>query len=720
MKRHPKPSWFLAISLATIVIIFVGTALVLWIPLSPPEKESLFKTLKNNFGYIFIALLLLFSIAAFVFDAIIHLYLIPLRRLVEETSLIGTSNVTHRIAIEGSEDINRLVSAINKVAKQVEQSKVKVAQQIASARAETEREKDILAAIVAEMPDGVIICNVEGNILLYNKRASALLTPKISDDEVNGSVIPFLGLGRSIYKVIDRNQLDHALEELQNKLIAQAPSVAVGFVVVNTADQLLRLEMVPILDQDDQFSGYILMLSDITQKIDTNLSIDVILESLSKGIRGPLANIRTTIETILKYPDMAPEKLDRFRKIIHDESVLISAVMDKTALDYTGKLHSHWPLARISAEEFLAKITEKAKSGLGLDINTVHYDKKIYVNIDTYSFVLSVLFVLKQIQHIASCSSLACKLYSKSQYVNLDFKWQGSAVKIEQFRQWDHLPMVVGHESLPFTLRSVLGHHHADMWPYARREEPGEAHFRFFLPQSREERAFPRRDIAVLPQSRPEFYDFDLFSFSSLASEQDEWLLTDLSYTVFDTETTGLNPRGGDEIVSIGAVRIVNGRLLQDEQFDQLVYPGRTIPASSTRIHGINPEMVKGKPTIDKVLPVFHQFAEHTILVAHNAAFDMSMLQMKESASGVQFLNPVLDTLLLSAAVHPNQENHNLETIAGLLGVDIMNRHTAMGDAIATARIFLKLMPILHANGIFTLKDAIQASKQTYLSRIKY
>ncbi len=176
----------------------------------------------------------------------------------------------------------------------------------------------------------------------------------------------------------------------------------------------------------------------------------------------------------------------------------------------------------------------------------------------------------------------------------------------------------------------------------------------------------------------------------------------------------------GDEIISIGALRIVNGRLLREEFFDQLIDPRRPLPPESTAIHGITPDMLEGRPPVASVLPLFHRFAEDTILLAHNAAFDMRMLQVKESETGVRFINPVLDTLLLSAVVHPAQDEHNLEAIARRIGIGVVGRHTALGDAIVTGEMFLKLIPLLAEKGIRTLKEARLASEKTYYARLKY
>ena len=130
--------------------------------------------------------------------------------------------------------------------------------------------------------------------------------------------------------------------------------------------------------------------------------------------------------------------------------------------------------------------------------------------------------------------------------------------------------------------------------------------------------------------------------------------------------------------------------------------------------------MVVGQPRIDEVFPAFHQFAQDTVLVAHNAAFDMKFLQAPARRTGLRLQQPVLDTLLLSAVVHPHQESHRLEAIAERFGITVLGRHTALGDALVTAEVLLKLIPLLRDMGIVTLGQARAAAQQSYYARLKY
>jgi DNA polymerase-3 subunit epsilon len=224
-----------------------------------------------------------------------------------------------------------------------------------------------------------------------------------------------------------------------------------------------------------------------------------------------------------------------------------------------------------------------------------------------------------------------------------------------------------------------------------------------------------RLDIA----SRPEFYDFGLFERHAGSQPDDDRDLGELSYTVFDTETTGLDPEHGDRLISIGAVRIVNGRLLHNDTYERLVDPQRAVPASSTAVHGLTTAMVRGQPTIDTVLPTFDRFSSDTVLVGHNAGFDMQFLALERARAGLPATHPVvLDTLLLDAAVHPDHDDHSLEAIASRLGVDVLGRHTALGDALVTGEVFIRLVALLRARGVRTLGEAVAASRATLHARL--
>ena len=220
----------------------------------------------------------------------------------------------------------------------------------------------------------------------------------------------------------------------------------------------------------------------------------------------------------------------------------------------------------------------------------------------------------------------------------------------------------------------------------------------------------PGRPAEAGPPALPACYDFDLGPPPDAARAEQP--LARLGYAVFDTETTGLAPSAGDEIVAIAAVRIVNGRLLHHEHFHSLVNPHRPIPPASQRFHGISDAMVADQPDLAVVLPRFRDFVADDVLVAHNAAFDLAFLRRKEAATGVRLDNPVLDVLLLSSWLHPQLPDQTLEGTARRLGVTVTARHTALGDALVTAHIFLRLLPLLAARGVTTLGQALAVSEQ--------
>ncbi|HLR35760.1 MAG TPA: PolC-type DNA polymerase III [Tissierellales bacterium] len=174
------------------------------------------------------------------------------------------------------------------------------------------------------------------------------------------------------------------------------------------------------------------------------------------------------------------------------------------------------------------------------------------------------------------------------------------------------------------------------------------------------------------------------------------------SYVVFDIETTGLSPKN-DRITEIGAVKIEDGKIV--DRYNQLVNPGVPIPEKIVELTGISDELVKNEPKVNEILPEFYEFIKDTILVAHNASFDIGFIRENFFKIGINITNPVLDTLGLTRALFPQLKSYKLDRVAKYLNVELKDHHRAVNDAEATANIFLKCLDALSDKGIKTLDD---------------
>lgn len=165
---------------------------------------------------------------------------------------------------------------------------------------------------------------------------------------------------------------------------------------------------------------------------------------------------------------------------------------------------------------------------------------------------------------------------------------------------------------------------------------------------------------------------------------------SDPIFTIFDTETTGLSPLSGDRVIEIAAIKIQGIDLL--DEFESFVNPGRNIPYESQRIHHISEDMVKDAPKIDEVLPKFLDFTEGSILIAHNASFDLAFINHEIARVGL--LHPPLEaicTVNLARKIIPQLSSHSLDSLINYLNIKCERRHRALDDVKATAKAFLTM-----------------------------
>ena len=192
----------------------------------------------------------------------------------------------------------------------------------------------------------------------------------------------------------------------------------------------------------------------------------------------------------------------------------------------------------------------------------------------------------------------------------------------------------------------------------------------------------------------------------------DDTHLTELPATVMDTETTGLNP-AKDRVISIGGVRVYGGRVYRRFGFDRLVRPGVPIPGRSTAIHGINDAMVADADSFASVYHEFAQLSRDTVLIGHNIAFDVAMLRRECAMAKLPWREPkVLDTLLLADALKLGLPGLSLEILADYFSVNIRGRHTALGDSLVTAEIYVRMLPLVLEAGVSTLGEAVTFSNR--------
>jgi len=196
-----------------------------------------------------------------------------------------------------------------------------------------------------------------------------------------------------------------------------------------------------------------------------------------------------------------------------------------------------------------------------------------------------------------------------------------------------------------------------------------------------------------------------------MATARNSAPLIALDAVVMDTETTGLDPAKA-RVIEIGAVRIVAGRIDEKASLRLLVRPDIAIPPVATAIHGIDDARVAAAPSFAEVWPQFQEFVGGRAIIGHSIGFDLAVLRRECERAGIEFHRPrTLDTRLLAQVAEPALAGYALESLSAWLGVEIEGRHSALGDAITTARIFRALVPKLRDGNIRTFAEARAACR---------
>lgn len=615
-------------------------------------------------------------------------------RLAGEVRLIADARGAARIDPAAYRFLGSLPQAIMELADQFLRARSVVDDAVAAATARAEEQKGRLEALLRDLSEGVIVCNLNHEILLYNHMAVRIL----------GGAAEF-GLGRTLFSFITREPVLHMLEWLTDQPDRGRPGApgSSGAFVCASADAraLLQGRMSLIVDDRNTVAGYVLTLADATQQIAALGKRDTLLRAAIEGVRGPIANLRAAAETLAAHPEMPADQRRAFESIIVNESAQLSESLAALAQEQRGLVGDSSMMGDLHSLDLFNCVIRRVRDSDGTRVTMTGLPQWMYG--DSYALMVTFAHLIGRIRRHAGVAAFDIEARPGERGCYVDIVWPGEPLPSALLSTWTETPLDGNLGGL--SLRDVLERHHSDLW--SQPDQAGYARLRVPLPRAA--RVGVERRADPLPP-RPEFYDFDLLHRAEASPELGLRPLRSLTFVVFDTETTGLSPVN-DMIVSLAGVRIVNSRILTGETFNRLVNPGRPIPKASTLIHRISNDMVRDRPPIAVVLPQFKAFVGEAVLVAHNIAFDLSFLKAQEESSGVRFDNPVLDTMLLSATLYEHTDDHTLDGLARRFGIEMRDRHTALGDSVVAAAALVAMFDGLERRGIRTLRDAVQASR---------
>jgi len=630
----------------------------------------------------------------FLLFIILHaLVLGPLEVLDREIRIIARVDPGHAIDLPGGHLLGELPTAVSDLGEALMRARREASEAASAASGDIESSKVHLETILMTMREGVIVCDERARIMFYNPAARAVFHENAS-----------LGLGRSLYLLCPSAPIESALALLRQRRTRHPEGHDtendVSFMSSTLEGALIncRIHLLPIVPGVSW--SFLFTCEDLSREAEARERRGHLLRATITGMRGPLTSLGLSVESLELLPNLdAANRAALERTIVHEARSLIGQ-FDVLAREVQGLESPRYLVNDVFAEDLAACVARRLAER---KIRLTMIGSPLWVKADIHALLVLLEFFAVKLHEHRGVDVLELETLLGDRHVYFNYYWEGAEVPEAEIGKW---MTCMPEPSATHTVAEVLERIGSEVWSKPH-QTPGFAVLCFPVPSSASQWQPP---APFLP-ARPVYTDVIADEDAAETARLKDRALDSLSFVVFDTETTGLAPLGGDEIISLAGVKIVNMAIIVGETFDRLVDPRRSIPQPSIRFHGITDEMVRGRPHIEETLGAFHAFVGDSVLVGHNAAFDMRFLRVKEGRSGVRLRGPVLDTLGLSRFLHDHTPEHSLDAVAKRLGVEVKDRHTALGDSLITAQVFIKLLYLLKVQGITTLGQALEVSR---------
>lgn len=385
-----------------------------------------------------------------------------------------------------------------------------------------------LAAFISKLPEAIIICDTKGIVMLHDDQAVGLLNENFNHASPGRNL-----KNKSITQFIDKQLIEHSLDELNEQLKENLGNPSSGF-LLQRSGKVLEVLIVPILGDLDEFQGFVTIIKDITKQTRAERKIESFLKTLSKNARSPMASIRAAIEAMRAFPGMELKKQMQFKEIIYNEAIVLSDLLDRAQEEYTSLTRIQKALKPVRVIEFIK--TFKRRYGdtfeLRLDKKDSEKAEAPFIMADMYRLMTAVCHVLSNLNAHTGESAFFVSWMKDQKIIQIDISWAGKPVGPRTVKEWEQEHVDYHQEGVRFTLLDILNQHQiVVLTDRYDGKNSNRAYLRLFIPEADQELSGKIESDPIIPESRVEFDDIEQFAVNDYSRDLDNRLLTELSYT---------------------------------------------------------------------------------------------------------------------------------------------------------------------------------------------
>ena len=478
--------WRVAIGVVIIGIIclvwLLATGGLIWSTLDETGREAVTATLGPRLTLLFLMWAISLIAVGVALRWLVTYFMTAPARLAEEAQVLLGTDVKRQLNPSGSIENRRLTDLINQLVQQRETLREEMDALVEEAAQNTELEKNRLAALMSELSKSVVVCNLDGRILLYNNRARMQFR-RLSQAPKVAAGVELIGLGRSIYAVFDRKLLTHALENIQHRLQRGATAPSAQFVTTTQSGQFLRVQMAPVRavqtenQESAQMTGFVLLTENITREFEAHSQQDHILTTLTERSRAAIANMQAALD-VLEYPDLEPAMHDRLLGVLREETQGLGERVHELKLTSVHGFMSRWSLEEMLGADLVDAAIRRINAQDGLSATESDIDTSVWLKVESFSLLQALTYLAERVHKDCGADSVQLRLGMTETRGQLDLCWTPQNNETDATQSCETDSIRIGGESSSLTIQDVVDRHDGAFW-FEQKADSNLAFFRF-------------------------------------------------------------------------------------------------------------------------------------------------------------------------------------------------------------------------------------------------